>query len=133
MAQAETVRVTDAGGTVKGEFKVEIADTPGEREIGLMNRKDVPMGTGMLFMFPRPMENMSFWMKNTLVPLDMLFADEKGRVFYIERDAKPLDLTSRGPKNSAFLTKFVLELPAGSVGAWKIGEGDMLAFVPNAR
>lgn len=130
--EAETLRITNAGSTIKAHVQVEIADDYEERQRGLMFRRSVPKGTGMLFHFDPPQPAVKFWMKNTLVALDILFADVKGRVFHIEKDMVPHDLTPRGPKSTQPVS-IVLELPSGSVEAWKLGEGDMLAIVPPAR
>lgn len=73
-------------------FAVEIADDPVERATGLMNRPTLKPGTGMLFVFDEPRPQ-SFWMKNTLIPLDLLFMDAAGVVRHIHPDARPLDLT----------------------------------------
>ncbi|WP_236641340.1 DUF192 domain-containing protein [Paracoccus aeridis] len=79
-------------GTREVPFAVEIADDPAERATGLMNRPALKPGTGMLFVFDEARPQ-SFWMKNTLVPLDILFMDEAGVVRHIHPDARPLDLT----------------------------------------
>ena len=71
---------------------VEIADDASERAQGLMGRRTLPPGHGMLFVYetPRPA---SFWMKDTLIPLDMLFFDAAGRLRHVHPQATPLDLT----------------------------------------
>lgn len=71
-------------------FSVEIADDPEEQAQGLMHRKSLPLSAGMLFVYPSP-RPASFWMRNTLIPLDMLFMDRHGVVTHIHSDAIPLD------------------------------------------
>ncbi|WP_371823343.1 DUF192 domain-containing protein [Paracoccus sp. Z118] len=73
-------------------FSVEIADTPAARAQGLMHRRSLPPGTGMLFVYEQP-QPVSFWMKDTLIPLDLLFIDAAGTVRHIHAQARPLDLT----------------------------------------
>ncbi|UOA27530.1 DUF192 domain-containing protein [Pseudosulfitobacter sp. DSM 107133] len=76
----------------QARFNVEIADTDAERAKGLMHRTKMAQSAGMLFVYDRP-RSMSFWMRNTLIPLDMLFIDAQGVVQNIHRNAIPLDET----------------------------------------
>jgi len=76
----------------QAQFTVEIADDPQERGQGLMFRETLPSSAGMLFIFERPQEA-SFWMKNTLIPLDMIFVDPTGLVRHVHHRAVPGDLT----------------------------------------
>ena len=73
-------------------FNIELADDPKERSLGLMNRKSLPQSAGMLFAYEKP-QAVSFWMRNTLIPLDMIFMDATGRVTHIHENAIPLDET----------------------------------------
>ena len=74
-------------------FTVEIADDPQERGRGLMHRTSMPISAGMLFIYKRP-QRLSFWMRNTLIPLDMIFLDATGVVRHIHHRAVPLDETA---------------------------------------
>ncbi|MBT8458843.1 MAG: DUF192 domain-containing protein [Litoreibacter sp.] len=76
----------------QAEFRVEVADDATERSRGLMFRESLPRMSGMLFIYERP-QSMSFWMRNTLIPLDMIFVDPEGRVRAIHENAVPLDET----------------------------------------
>jgi uncharacterized protein len=90
-------------------FRVEIADTPRSRDIGMMWRTSVPRGTGMLFDFPAP-QNAYFWMENTLSSLDIIFIRADGTIANIAANATPL---SRAVIPSAGPIKGVLEIGAG--------------------
>jgi len=73
-------------------FRVEVADTEAERAQGLMHRDSLATSAGMLFVYPRP-QRVGFWMKNTLIPLDMIFMDATGTVRRIGHEAQPHDTT----------------------------------------
>jgi uncharacterized protein len=115
--QLEPLEITTAKGIQR--FQVEIADTEAERAQGLMYRQGLETDRGMLFIFEAA-EPQSFWMKNTLIPLDIIFIGADGRVLNIEADAKPLTLVSR---RSAGPAKFVLELKAGEAARRGIAPG----------
>jgi uncharacterized membrane protein (UPF0127 family) len=76
----------------KVRFTVELADDGQERAQGLMFRESLPKSAGMLFVYPEP-QRTGFWMKNTLIPLDMIFADASGRVTHVHSNAVPGDLS----------------------------------------
>ena len=108
--------------TAKGavRYKVEVAESPASQEQGLMYRKTMPVGRGMIFVFPYP-KMAVFWMHNTLLPLDLLYVDPEGRIESIAADAKVMDdslLPSLGP------VKAVIELNAGQAKARGIKPGD---------
>jgi uncharacterized membrane protein (UPF0127 family) len=90
-------------------FHVEVMDTAGERAQGLMNRESLPRFSGMLFVYDRP-QPVAFWMKNTLIPLDMLFFDSAGRLTRIKAGAQPLDET---PVPGGDAVQYVLEINGG--------------------
>lgn len=101
-------------------FTVEIADTELARERGLMFRKELPPGRGMLFDFHRE-QQVGFWMKNTLIPLDMIFIDGRGRIVSIEQDAKPM---SEDVIMSGGQVRAVLEVDGGTARRLGIAPGD---------
>lgn len=105
-------------------LSVEIADTERRRATGLMFRTRLAPNSGMLFLFPRA-QPVRMWMKNTLIPLDMLFFDPQGTVIHIEENVQPHDLTPRGPDSPAAA---VLELAGGSVAAHGFGLGSHLRW-----
>jgi uncharacterized membrane protein (UPF0127 family) len=72
-----SVVITSYDGLTKVTLPVEVADAPGSRARGLMERKELPPDTGMLFVFPDP-DMLSFWMKDTLIPLEVIFFDRDG-------------------------------------------------------
>ncbi len=102
------VVLTDA---YKGQHIVdaEVAASRNARTRGLMWRKSLPEGTGMIFLFPEE-SPLSFWMRITLIPLDMIFIDAQFRIVGIVERAEPQTLTSRSPGKNA---QYVLEVPAG--------------------
>lgn len=103
-------------------FAVELADSPDERSRGLMFRQEMAPDAGMLFVYesPRPA---SFWMKNTLIPLDMIFADATGRVTRVHANAVPGDLT---PIDGGTGVLFVLEVNGGLAARLGITPGAVL-------
>jgi hypothetical protein len=80
----------ESGGLVR--FSVEVADEPAERAKGLMFREEMATASGMIFFYERPQQAV-FWMKNTLIPLDMIFADAAGVVKHVHANAIPHDET----------------------------------------
>ena len=101
------VDLRGAWGTVR--FTVELAVTPEERSRGLMHRRSLPGGAGMFFVFESP-QNVAFWMKDTLIPLDILFLSDEGVVQRIHESAKPLDQT---PISGGDGVQYVLEINGG--------------------
>lgn len=101
-------------------FAVEVADTPESRAKGLMHREYLNPRHGMLFDFKKP-QRVSMWMRNTVIPLDMLFVDHRGLIIHIEYNAAPHSTNPRGP-NAHVLG--VLELAGGTARALGIRPGD---------
>lgn len=106
----------------QARFSVEIADDPDERSLGLMNRRNLPASSGMLFVYDQP-QALSFWMRNTLVELDMLFVDPQGVVRHIHHRAQPLDET---PIFGGQGLTHVLEINGGLAERMGISEGAIL-------
>ncbi|MEZ5608642.1 MAG: DUF192 domain-containing protein [Burkholderiaceae bacterium] len=100
---------------------VQVASTPLQRQIGLMNRRDMPQTEGMLFVFEQPGEQ-CFWMKNTLIPLTAAFIADDGRIVNLA-DMKPLDETSHC---SAKPVRYVLEMNQGWFEARHVKAGNKL-------
>ena len=92
-AECADDRVELRGDWGQASFRVEIADDDAERGRGLMFREELARGAGMLFVYDRP-QPVSFWMRNTLIPLDMIFIGPEGRVTRVHENAVPLDETS---------------------------------------
>ncbi|HKY82715.1 MAG TPA: DUF192 domain-containing protein [Sphingobium sp.] len=112
--------------TAKGShrFDVEAARTPREQEQGLMFRKSIDPDGGMLFPMTPP-RTASFWMKNTLVPLDMLFIRTDGTIAFIARQTVPY---SREPVSAGVPVVAVLELRGGRATELGIREGDRVTW-----
>jgi uncharacterized membrane protein (UPF0127 family) len=90
-------------------FNVEVMDDVQERAQGLMFRESLPKFSGMLFVYETP-QPVAFWMKNTLIPLDMLFFDDEGRLVRIKSQARPHDET---PVVGGENIRYVLEINGG--------------------
>jgi uncharacterized protein len=110
-------------------IQADLVDTPAERERGLMHRTKLPRDYGMLFAFPREMP-MQFWMKNTLVPLDMLFigSDKKINVIHKRVRASTTHTPDEDVARAGGVAQYVLELPAGAADRRKLAAGQTLRF-----
>jgi uncharacterized protein len=106
------------------EVAVEIARTEATRARGLMYRTSLPPENGMLFLFEESAPH-GFWMHNTLIPLDMLFIDESGRIVEIVERAEPRTDTGRGGKVPS---RYVLEVNGGWCAAKGVRVGDRVRF-----
>jgi hypothetical protein len=113
---------TSAGDRLRVD--VEIARTEPERRKGLMDRASLPENAGMLFIFDETSVH-SFWMKDTLVPLDMLFIDDEGRIAGIVERAEPRTLAERTVGKPS---RYVLEVNGGWARAHGVRAGDRVRF-----
>jgi uncharacterized membrane protein (UPF0127 family) len=115
----------------QARFSVEVADDPAERSQGLMDRERMARSAGMLFVYDSP-QRVAFWMRNTLIPLDMIFIDATGTVARIHENAVPLDETAIHGGDEI---QYVLEINAGLSSRLGIDAGTVLrhpAFGENA-
>lgn len=108
-------------------FSVELADSPAEQARGLMGRTHMAADHGMLFVFGDS-EPRTFWMKNTLIPLDMLFFDADGRLVAIQANAQPCKADPCKLYASGVPARYVLELNAGTVARLGVRKGDVITF-----
>jgi len=104
------------------QFTIELAQTPAERSRGLMFRDHLAQRAGMLFVFEHP-QRVAFWMKNTLIPLDMIFTDRTGTVTRVHQGAIPGDETAIPGGDQVFS---VLEINAGLAARYAIAPGTVL-------
>jgi uncharacterized membrane protein (UPF0127 family) len=110
--------------TVTSEFKLEIANDDAERAKGLMYRKELAEGQGMVFVFPNELVR-TFWMKNTYIPLDMIFIDSSWKIIGILEDVPVLNSEQR---SVPIPSQYIIELPAGSVKKHSIVVGADVIF-----
>ncbi len=123
-AAAPTVKIVAPGGAERAAVHVEVADTAGERETGLMYRSHLDEDAGMIFIFAAP-THQAFWMKNTEIPLDMIFADSGGRIIGIVRNARPY---SESLDEVAGESQYVLEVNGGFAARHHVAAGDRFKF-----
>jgi hypothetical protein len=126
------VAVAAAGGSIdkvtiitaqtRHQFQIELAATAEARSRGLMQRPTLANDAGMLFIFPYSGRH-GFWMKNTLIPLDMLFVAGDGRIVYVHHNAQPHSLTPITPSANA---RAVLEINGGLSRRLGIAVGDQV-------
>lgn len=117
----EVIKIVSAG-KERAKIDVELAVNPRDQERGLMGRKKLAKDTGMLFVFNDD-RLAHFWMRDTLIPLDIVFFDRDGRIVWIHERAKPKDETYIMPP---FPVRAALEIRAGAAKAYKITLGDLL-------
>jgi uncharacterized membrane protein (UPF0127 family) len=116
-----SVLIIKRAGAAPVTITAEIARTDEERSQGLMHRKNLPDGEGMLFIFDRD-QQLSFWMKNTLIPLSIAFIASDGRIIEI-RNMQPHDET---PVRSSRSVRYALEVPQGWFTRAGVTPGDIV-------
>jgi uncharacterized protein len=119
------VVLAEPGGHQIAAVRVEVADTNVKREVGLMYRKHLDPDAGMVFIFQQP-QYLTFWMKNTEIPLDMIFADTSGRIVGIIRNATPFSVELLHVDQ---MSQFVLEVNGGFCERNGVVPGDYVRFV----
>lgn len=126
-AAQSVTSTTPAVALERHAFTVEIASTPAEQEHGLMDRTSMPADHGMLFVFPDSQPR-TFWMKNTLIPLDILFFDASRHLVAIQADAQPCKADPCQLYPSDESARYVLELNAGTAAKLGARKGDVITF-----
>jgi len=119
----EVLSISVAGGKTH-TFEVEIAETFEEKARGLMHRRSLALDGGMLFVYTKELRQ-SMWMKNTLIPLDMLFIRQNGRIAHIHERAVPGSLATISSRGRVLA---VLELRGGTAARLGIRKGDRVAY-----
>lgn len=123
------IRFQSTGGVEKGAYLAELATTQTQQATGLMFRTHMPRNQGMVFFYPTP-HQITMWMKNTRIPLDMVFVDVSHRVSHIHANAKPMDeslISSPEP------VRFVIELNGGEAARIGLEKGDELILSKEAH
>jgi uncharacterized membrane protein (UPF0127 family) len=116
---------SDSLGNTKAKIDIEISDDEYQRQLGLMNRKEMKENQGMLFIFPRQ-DWLSFWMRNTLISLDMIFVDENKKIVTIHKNTRILSDTSYPSTKPA---RYVVEVIAGYTDKYNIKVGDKIDWM----
>jgi uncharacterized membrane protein (UPF0127 family) len=119
------VYLTKANGDTLQQLEIELADDDYERQTGLMYRTKMSRNRGMLFIFPNEQPR-AFYMKNTHIPLDLIFLNSQNKIINISRNATPESLESI-PSNAP--AQYVLEINAGLSDEWNIEVGDSLILM----
>ncbi|MFK7781995.1 DUF192 domain-containing protein [Psychroserpens sp.] len=120
------IKKSDSDSLIK-TLDIEIADDEYSTQTGLMYRKSMQNNQGMLFIFPNS-DYRSFYMKNTEIPLDIIYISEDKRIVSIQKNAKPFDETSLPSEAPA---KYVLEVNAGLSKTWNLEKGDLIEYTKN--
>ncbi|GAB5557256.1 MAG: hypothetical protein SchgKO_14690 [Schleiferiaceae bacterium] len=114
-----------AAGDTLVSLQLEFAKTDNEIQYGMMYRSQMDKQTGMLF-FMKTMRPQSFWMKNTLVPLDIIYIDDQLKIVSIQKNAVPKSMQSLPSEGPAM---YVLEVYGGQSDVWGLSAGDQLVLV----
>lgn len=119
--RADTPRIVfrNQDGLVLAQFHLELALSRNEQARGLMYRDQMLDDWGMLFIYPEE-DHLSFWMKNTLIPLDMIFIDDAGEVVGVVHEAEPQTLA---PRSVEGMSRYVLEINGGQAAEYHIDSG----------
>lgn len=118
--------VTETAPRQPSTFKVEIANTDVQRQMGLMWRETLAEDEGMLFLFDTE-QHLSFWMHNTVLPLDIIFIDSDWKVLGVSANATPF---TDDPREVPGISQYVLELNAGAAVRHGIGPGTVVRYTP---
>ena len=110
---------------LKAKFCVEIASSSDERQRGLMFREELELGDGMMFVYDQP-QSVSFWMKNTSIPLDIIFADSNGVISKVFKNAVPF---SQADIFGGHNVQYVIEINAGLTEALGIVKGNFIKHI----
>jgi uncharacterized membrane protein (UPF0127 family) len=121
-AQPKVTISTKSGREVA--FQVEVADTPRKREVGLQYRRELADDRGMIFLFPSESQQ-TFWMKNTPLPLDMIFINRDRKIVGIVEKTVPFSLD---PRSVTAPSQYVLEINGGLARRYGIQAGDTARF-----
>lgn len=113
-----------ASDSIIKSIDIEIADDEYQTQTGLMYRDSMENNQGMLFIFPEA-EYHSFYMKNTRIPLDIIYIDSDKTIVSIQKDAKPFDETSLPSDAPA---QYVLEINGGLADKWNLAVGDVIEY-----
>ena len=120
--KTQEIKFSNPDGKSSPTIKVELALSNAERMMGLMYRKKMDQDSGMLFVFP-DQDKRTFWMRNTYIPLDMIFVADNKKVVSVIENATPLTDTQRASEGPA---KYVVEINSGLAKTWGITKGSML-------
>lgn len=122
--EGELKLIKVANDSLVASLDIEIADDDYQTQTGLMYRKSMAANHGMLFIFPDT-DYRSFYMKNTEIPLDIIYISQDRTIVSIQKNAKPMDETSLPSEGPA---KYVLEVNAGLSDEWQLNKGDKIEF-----